>query len=456
MIFKMSREIKIKPLTRVEGHGQVIIRIDLEKQKLKEVEFSIIESPRFFEKILKGKPAEEAPRITERICGICFVDHHLASVKAVENAWGATIPETALMLRKIIHYADFVTSHILHLAFLCLPDLVDIKERNFLGLAKSNPELVKEALVLHEYGNKVVQQIGGRAIHPVTAIPGGMVNPLPKEQKAQMLTETVQALEQAKHFADESLRIIEDKTQAFKYPTTGNYYLSLVKNSSHEIYDGILTMLDKKANETSTFDAQKYLEHIAERVSDHSFVKLPYIKTKGFPDGMYRVGPLARLNVMKNIPGAVTKDYLNSYLRVFGKPSDNLMAYNMARVIEIVNAIESVQELLNHENITSTDIRRPVKEKKGIGVGIVEAPRGVLIHNYRTNSDGIITDANVISPTTQNAPSIEADLQKMAEQNLEKLIQPENRESLWQMETLVRAYDPCISCATHLVRVVRE
>ncbi len=215
-------------------------------------------------------------------------------------------------------------------------------------------------------------------------------------------------------------------------------------------------MLDQKANKTSEFDAQQYLEHIAERVSDHSFVKLPYIKAKGFPDGIYRVGPLARLNVMKKISGALTQDYLSSYVRVFGKPSDDLTAYNMARVIELINAVESIQKLLNQEKVTSTNVRDPVKERKGTGVGIVEAPRGILIHNYQTNNDGIITNANVISPTTQNAPSIERDLQKMAEQNLEELIRPENHESQWKMETLVRAYDPCISCATHLVKVIHE
>jgi len=452
----LSKEIKIEPLTRVEGHGQVIVRINVKDKKLKEVEFSIIESPRFFEKFLEGKPAEEAPRITERICGICFVDHHLASVKAVEDAWNITIPETALLLRKTIHYADFVTSHMLHIAFLCLPDLVDIEERNFLGLAKVKPNLVKLAINLHEYGNKIVGEIGGRIINPVTAIPGGMAKPLTQEQKDKLLTETSQALKDVKQFTDEALSLMEKKAEILSYPVTGTYYMGLVNDGWHEIYDGNLKVVDAKGKQVYQFKAQEYLEYIAEKVSDHSFVKLPFLKKIGFPKGIYRVGPLARLNVMEKISGSLTQEYLKSYVKIFGKPSNHLMAYNAARMLEVVNAIESIQELLNNEKITSENVRVPVKEKAGVGVGIVEAPRGVLIHNYQTNNDGIIVNANVISPTTHNAPSIEANVQALAEHQLEELLKQKNEDALWKLETLIRAYDPCISCATHLVKIVKE
>lgn len=452
----LGKEIKIEPLTRVEGHGQVIVRINVKDRKLKEVEFSVIESPRFFEKLLEGKPAEEAPRMTERICGICFVDHHLASVKAVEDAWGATIPETALKLRKTIHYADFITSHVLHIAFLCLPDLVNIKERNFLELAKVNPNLVKLAINLHEYGNKVVGEIGGRIVHPVTAIPGGMAKPLTEEQKTKLLTETSQALKDVKKLADKTLKLMEEKIEILNYPVTGTYYMGLVSDGWHEIYDGNLKVMDEKGNLTYQFKAQEYLEYIAEKVSEHSFVKLPFLKKIGFPQGIYRVGPLARLNIMEKISGTLTQDYIKSFMKIFGKPSNHLMAYNAARVIEIVNAVESVHEFLGDKKITSENVRAPVKEKRGVGVGVVEAPRGILIHNYQTNDDGIIVNANIISPTTHNAPSIEATLKALAEHQMEELLKPKNDEALWRMETLVRAYDPCISCATHLVRVVKE
>jgi F420-non-reducing hydrogenase large subunit len=453
----LSREIKVEPLTRVEGHGNVIVRVNVKDKSLKEVELNIVESPRFFERFLVGKPAEEAPRISQRICGICFADHHLASVKAVEAAWDIAIPEIAVLLRKALHYADIITSHMLHVAFLCLPDLVDgLPERSFTGLLKVKPELVKLAVNLHSYGNQVVEEIGGRIINPVTAIPGGMSKPLTKEQKDRLLAKTSEALKDAEKFASEAAALMEQKAESFKHPVSERYYVGLVRDGWHELYDGELKVVNSKGETVYKFNSSEYLDYVAERISPHSFVKLPYLRKLGFPAGIYRVGPLARLNTAEKLSGTLTQKYLKSFEKIFGKPSDRLMAYNMARIVEVVNSIEAISEILSSEQITSENVRVKVEPKSGIGVGIVEAPRGILIHHYETSSEGILTNVNIISPTTSNAPSIETDLRIFAENRVEEIVSSDNSQVLWEMETLVRAYDPCISCATHLVKLVLE
>ncbi|MEM3476208.1 MAG: Ni/Fe hydrogenase subunit alpha [Candidatus Bathyarchaeia archaeon] len=449
-----QEEIKIEPLTRVEGHGKVIIKV--KDNQLEDVKLCIIESPRFFEKIMQGLPAEEAPRFSERICGICYAAHHLASVKAVENAWKVAPPEPAILQRKLLHYAGFVTSHSLHLLFLCLPDLIDIQERSIIGLSKVKPELVNFALKIHEYGNLITEVIGGKTIHTVTAIPGGVSKPLSKDKKDSLKTKFNEVFKAAESFADEVMNLIEEKQSFFASLNKAYYYMGLVKNEKHELYDGTLKVIDYAGRELYNFKAEEYLEYIAEKVSPHSYVKLPYLRRVGFPEGLYRVGPLARINIAKNIEGEKTKKYLEVFETLFGKPSSNLMAYNAARVVELINALEKIYEILNNEKLISDKVRIQVDERKGVGVGIVEAPRGILIHHYETNEEGIIVNANVITPTTQNAPVIEIDLKSMAEMQLTELISENKEQALWRLETLVRSYDPCISCATHFIEVKHE
>jgi F420-non-reducing hydrogenase large subunit len=450
----MSKELRIEPLTRVEGHGNVIIRI--KENKLEEVELNLIESPRFFEKLLVGKFAEEAPRISERVCGICYVDHHLASVKAVEAAWDISPPDIAIKLRKLLHSAALITSHTLHLSLLCLPDLLDIEERNLVGLAKANPDLVKTALRIHDFGNKVVTSIGGRTVHCVTAIPGGMAKQLTKDQKNILLPLASKSLEDVKAFAEIFFDLIQKKTNEFNFPKEDKYNVAITNNGLHEIYDGDVRVIDPKGNVLYDFDPSKYLDFIAERVKDHSFTKAPYLKQIGYPSGIYRVGPLARLNVVDKINGNYAPKYAEEFYKIFGKPAKDPMAYNMARMIELVSYIEETIDLLKDEKITGEKIRSPAKERKGEGVGIVEAPRGTLIHHYVTDEKGIITKANLIVPTTMNSPIIENDLREYAKQQISELIGLENGKALWKLESLVRTYDPCISCSCHFIRIDRN
>ncbi len=451
----MKQEFKITPLTRVEGHGNVIIRI--EDGRIREVELNIVESPRFFEKFLQGKPAEEAPRISERICGICFVAHHLASVKAVENAWGIQVPEAAWKLRELLNLAGFVTSHTLHLAFLAIPDLLELppEKRNILGLGESNPKLLKQALSIYDYGLVLTEILGGKRVHVATAIPGGMSKGLSEEERSKLLSLASTAMKSVEEMAEWFMEVAERKAELVAFPTKAKYCMGLVKNGRHELYDGDLRVVDPNGRKVYEFKGSEYLEYVAERVSPHSHVKLPYLKKVGFPEGVHRVGPLARLAVAERMAGDLASKLAERYYKVFGKVPSNMMAYNAARFVELVYAVEASKQMLEEDKFAGPT-RVEVKEKAGEGIGVVEAPRGVLIHHYKTDDNGIIRLANVITPTAFNAPSIEQDLTVIAENALQRITGDERGEIFWRMEVLTRAYDPCISCATHTLKIIVE
>ncbi|RLI27064.1 MAG: Ni/Fe hydrogenase subunit alpha [Candidatus Hecatellales archaeon] len=452
----MEQEFKITPLTRVEGHGNVIIRV--RDGRLSEVELNIVESPRFFEKFLEGKPAEEAPRISERICGICFVAHHMASVKAVESAWNVEVPEAAWELRELLNLAGFITSHTLHLAFLALPDLLDLppEKRHILGLGEKNPALLKQALAIYDYGLMLTEILGGKRVHVATAIPGGMSKIPSQEEREKLLSLASAAQSSIEAMADWFMENAERKAELLNYPVRTKYCMGLVKNGAHELYDGNLRVVRPDGGKAYEFRASEYLEYVAERVSPHSHVKLPYLRKVGFPDGVHRVGPLARLAVADRIRGDLAPKLAERYYKFFGKVPSNMMAYNAARFVELAYAVEASKQMLEEARFTKGPIRVEVKEKAGEGVGVVEAPRGVLIHHYKTDEQGLIRMANVITPTAFNAPSIEQDLAVIAENTLPSILGGGREETFWKMEVLTRAYDPCISCATHTLKIVVE
>lgn len=449
----MRETISIDPLTRVEGAGRVMV--DVEDREVRDLRFSVMVSPRFFEFLLLNKPAEDAPRISERICGICYVSHHLVSVKAVEDAWGVEVPEAATLLRRVMNAGGFVTSHALHLAFLALPDLMNLKERNFLGIAREDPELAKMALGIHEYGNRVVTEIGGRLVHPVAAVPGGMTKGLTGEARYKLLTEGRRALSSARKLADFVFKVIEDQRESLsEYMEEKTNYMGLVNDGDYEIYHGPVRVRERDGGPIHEFTPQDYRAHWEERTSDHSYTKIPYLKSKGYPEGVSRVGPLARFNVIDSIPWPRAEDYLKAYEGLFDRPCDETAAYNLARAVELVAAVEECIEGLSDDRIVSMDTRIPVEARAGEGVGIVEAPRGLLLHNYRVDGDGLLKYVNIIAPTTFNHPSIERNLRSAAEAHVEELVDEDSRDgALWRLEKIVRAYDPCLSCSVHTIDV---
>ncbi len=437
--------VRIEPVTRIEGH--MAITLVIEKNKVRNVQVNIIEPPRLFEKFMEGKPVEEAIRIAERICGICYVAHGLASVKALENAWDISPPETAIKLRRLLHAGGYIHSHMLHLAFLALPDILCPGE-GVVGLAKKYPQLCKKAIFIRKFGQEVTEVIGGRPIHPSSIVPGGMSKPLSAEAREFLLKKGKEVLKTAIELVDFIFDLYEKYELLNVYPEDPTYYMGLVRNSFHETYDAKLHIMNPEGEIVDVFDGSRYVDCIAEDALPYSFVKHPYLRING---EKYRVGTLARINLAEKFGTPIADKYLAKLRSIIGRPSHNVGAYNLARAVELIASIEKALELLEDNQILSKDIRAQVKPKAGVGVGVVEAPRGVLIHHYEVDDEGVIKRVNLIVATQQNIPSLEKELFQVANNLLSKGVELSRIGQ--KLETIVRAYDPCISCATHLVKL---
>jgi len=450
----VTETIIINPLTRVEGTGKV--KIEIENGALKDLQLNVAVGPRFFEYLLTNKQAEDAPRISERICGICYVNHHLVAVKAVEDAWGVQVPEVATLLRRTLNAASFVTSHALHLAFLALPDLIPITNRNVIGVADANPELATAALQLHEYGNRVVTEIGGRLVHVVTSVPGGQTKGLTGEARYKLLREGRVALTNVRKIADAFFSIYEKRADdPSEYMGVETPYMGLVsKNGEYELYDGDIRVKNGEGVQLFQFPAQEYYKRLEETTSDHSFTKIQYLKDMGPIGGLMRVGPLARINVIDRMQWGTAAEYLKRYEKIFRRPTDDTAAYNLARTVELVASVDEVLSDLGNDVIMTERTREPVKAKAGAGYAFVEAPRGLLFHSYEIDEKGIIKTANIVAPTTFNHKSIENNLKRWAGAHAGAFEKKETRqEAVWGIEKIVRAYDPCLSCSVHMVEV---
>ena len=450
----MSETITVNPLTRLEGIGRV--KIEVEGGALKDLKFTSAVGPRFFEYLLVGKQAEDAPRITERICGICYVNHHLASVKAIEDAWGVQIPEVATLLRRTLNAASYITSHTLHLAFLALPDLLPIKNRNILGVAGANPQLAETALQLHEYGNRVVAEIGGRLVHVVTSIPGGQTKGLDGEARYKLLREGRVAMANARKIADAFFALYEArKDDPKEYMALVTPYMGLIsKKGEYEIYDGDIRVKNGKGETIAQFPPREYYKRLEETTSDHSYTKIQYLREMGYPAGLMRVGPLPRLNVVDRMPWGTAAEYLKAYEKRFTRPTNDTAAYNLARTVELVAAVDEVLAGLSNDLILSERTREPVRAIAGTGYAFTEAPRGLVHHSYEIDERGMIRSANIVAPTTFNHKSIENNLRLYAEAHIKEICDKTARPAaLWGVEKIVRSYDPCLSCSVHMVNV---
>jgi F420-non-reducing hydrogenase large subunit len=459
------KEIVINPVTRIEGHARISIQLD-DAENVSDAHFHVMEI-RGFEKFLEGAAVEEAPRITPRICGICQTAHHLSAAKATDAIFNLEPTETARKLRELMLLGQYIHSHSLHLYFLSAPDFVmgpeeDSVERNIMGILKKDSSLAKMAINIRAIGQKITSVIGGKPVHPVTAIPGGQSKPLTLEERNKLLSEVKEALP----VIDKCIEIF--KPLFLKYSelieTLGpveTYFGSLNNRGNIELYDGPMKIIDKNGKSKYEFEANDYLEYIQEKVQPWSYLKFPYLKQIGFPDGNYRVGPLARLNVIDKIPTEKAGRLLDEFKDNYGT-AQNTLLYHYARLIELIYSVERALELLNDDEIISTNIRNGLNEPlmsfeeaknsniKYRGVGIVEAPRGSLIHDYETDEAGMITQANLIVATGQNNLSMDMGVRETAKKIIKGNDVPEVLKN--KLEMIVRAYDPCLSCATHFIR----
>jgi len=448
-------KLSVEPVTRVEGHGKITVSFD-ESGNLDKVHFHVVEV-RGFEKFLEGRYIEDAPIYTPRICGICQVSHHLASAKAVDKVFGVKIPETANLLRNLMHQGATIHSHALHFYMLAAPDLMfpttdDVLKRNLIGIAKENPEVIKEAIELRKIGQTIVKTIGGRAIHPATAVVGGQSKPLKEEERDELLKLSDRAIELSEKSIEIGKKLIENikENDLIDIGYFESYHAGMVNYGTHELYDGKIRVVNPKGKTEYEFDPTEYTNYIAEGVRSYSYLKFPYLKDKGEEEGVYRVNSLSRLNVSDKMATPLAQKYYEEFINEFGKPCHYPILFNYARLIELLSSAEKTKELLENDKIVDTDIRAEPDDIVGEGVGCVEAPRGTLIHHFKTDDKGIIIDTNLIVATVQNNPAMDIGVRKVAEKYL-KTPEDANPQVLNYMEMVIRAYDPCLSCATHVI-----
>ena len=449
------KKITIEPVTRVEGHGKVTILLD-ENNKVKQARLHIVEF-RGFERFIQGRPFWEAPVAVQRLCGICPVSHHLAAAKAMD--WivsGENLTPTAEKMRRLMHYGQTYQSHALHFFHLVSPDLLfgfdaDPAIRNVIGVAKKFPELAVQGVMMRKYGQEIIKATAGKKIHGTGAIPGGINKNLSLAERDGFLAD----LDQHMEWARGSLKIAKDYTVEHletlaPFGSFDSNHLSIVReDGAMDLYNGKLRAIDKDGNKIfDMVDNFKYHETIAEEVRDYSYMKFPFIRSIGPKDGWYRVGPLARLNTCDFIDTPEAEAARKEFMAVTaGKPNNITMAYHWARMIELLHAAEKIKELLHDPDLQGTDlvVRGDRREE---GIGIIEAPRGTLFHHYKVNEDDQITMCNLIVSTTSNNEPMNRAVQKVAEDHISGI--PEVTEGLLnRVEVAIRAYDPCLSCATH-------
>ena len=451
----MGKKITIEPVTRIEGHAKVTIHLDDAGQV--ERAFFHVNEFRGFEKFSEGRPFFEMPQITERICGICPVSHHLASAKACDRVAGVKPPRTASLLRELMHMGQIIQSHSMHFFELAGPDLLlgfdaDPAVRNVVGVVQLDAQLALKAVALRQYGQEIIRLLGTRRVHPIFCVPGGVNAPLTPDRRDAMLKpidEMIASVQVGIQVAKGWLEKNADVVRRFAVFPSG--YAGLVGPKGElELYDGQVRIVDRNGRRLVQFDPSEYLQHIGEHVEDWSYLKFPFYKKLGWPGGTYRVGPLGRLNVCESIATPLAQAEFKQWQQLNGgRPVENTLYYHYARLIEDLYALERARQILEDPEVLSTDILTPWNRVSGEGVGCVEAPRGTLFHHYWTDPNGQLTKVNLIVATGHNNWAMSTAVESVAKTFVDGKRLTEGM--LNRVEAAIRAYDPCLSCATHAI-----
>jgi F420-non-reducing hydrogenase large subunit len=459
------RHIVIDPITRLEGHGKIDIILD----QLGQVERAYFQVPelRGFEKFAEGRPAEEMPQITSRICGVCPTAHHMAATKALDDLYRVTPPNAARKIRELVYSTFMVEDHALHFYFLGGPDFVvgpqaPAAERNVLGvIARVGVETGKRVIAMRRRLRELIALVGGKVVHPVFGLPGGVARGISAEEQATFVQTADDAVEFARFTLDVFHNVVLANPSYVELIVSDTFthrthYMGLVDEKNRlNFYDGMVRVVGPDAVERAKFDARHYLDYVAEHVEPWSYVKFAYFKPagwKGFVDGpdsgVYCVAPLARLNASDGIATPLAQAAYEEYFATLGgRPVHHTLANHWARVVELLYAAERMRELAGDPEITSPDIRTLPTETPTEGMGVVEAPRGTLFHHYETDERGVIRKANLIVATQNNSARIAMSVEKAAKGLLSG---HEISDGLLNMvEMAFRAYDPCHGCATH-------
>ena len=449
----MGKTITIDPVTRIEGHAKITLETD--NQGEVSAPYFHVTQFRGFEKFCEGRPFYEMPYIMERTCGICPVSHLLAAAKACDALLAVRVPPAAAKLRRILNLAQIIQSHALSFFYLSSPDLLlgmdsDPKDRNIFGVMKSKPELGRGGVQLRKFGQRVIETLAGKRIHPGWVVPGGVNAPLTQEKRDLILSWVPEVLEvtlKSLHWFKQNLENYREEIRTFaNFPSL---FMGLVTPDERiGYYDGRIRFTDSLGNIVAdNLDPANYPEFLGEAVEPYAFTKFPYYKPRGYPEGMYRVGPLARLNLVDHCGTPLAQQEWVEFRSLERNAVLSSFHYHYARLIEILFCIEHIEEFLNDPDILSTHVRSTASLNNLEGVGASEAPRGTLIHHYRVDEQGLVIWANLIIATGHNNLAMNRGILQAARQFVrsEKLTEG----MLNRVEAVIRAFDPCLSCSTH-------
>ncbi len=448
------RRVAIDPVSRVEGHGKVTILLD-EKNRVHQVRLHIVEF-RGFETFIQGRPYWEVPVMVQRLCGICPVSHHLAASKALDVVLGARrITPSAEKLRRLMHYGQILQSHALHFFHLSSPDLLfgfesDVGRRNIVGVAAQHPDIAKKGVLLRKYGQEVIRITAGKRIHGTGSVPGGVNKSLTRAERDELSRD----IDQTVAWSRDAVAIIKQlhRRNPALYDSFGAFRSSFMgmvaPDGSLDLYDGVLRARDADGNIIfDQVDYQDYEQIITEAVKPWSYMKFPYFTSLGPEAGWYKVGPLARVQNCDRIPTPLAEAERRELVAYAGgKPLHATLGYHWARMIEMLFAAETIRELLLDDDLEGTElVTHGTRQKEGVGV--IEAPRGTLFHHYRVGDNDLVTMANLIVSTTNNNQAMNTAVREVAKKYLDGRELTEGL--LNHIEVAIRAFDPCLSCATH-------
>ena len=448
------KRVAIDPVSRVEGHGKVTLLLD-ENNKVQQVRLHIVEF-RGFERFIQGRPYWEVPVMVQRLCGICPVSHHIAASKAMDQIVGVTrLTPTAEKLRRLMHYGQMLQSHALHFFHLCSPDLLfgfdsDVAKRNIVGVAEKYPETAKKGVLLRKFGQEVIRHTAGKRVHGTGSIPGGVNKSLTVDERDELLKDIYQIIAWSRDAVHMARELHETNPSLYtSFGTFRSNSMSLVgKNGELDFYHGSLRVRDDSgAKLVDGFDYCNYGQLIEEEVKSWSYMKFPFLKSLGKENGWYKVGPLARVQNCDQIPSpfaeAARKEFIDY---AGGMPMHAPLAYHWTRMIEMLHAAETIKDLLHDDDVLGEN-RVLVGERRSEGVGVIEAPRGTLFHHYQVDENDLVTMCNLIVSTTNNNQAMNEAVRQVARRYLDGKTLTEGL--LNHIEVAIRAFDPCLSCATH-------
>ncbi|MBL6946199.1 MAG: Ni/Fe hydrogenase subunit alpha [Rhodospirillales bacterium] len=447
------REITIDPVTRIEGHAKITIHLD-DGGKVEDARLHVTQV-RGFEKFCEGRPYYEMPSLMARICGICPISHLLAASKACDQIMGVRIPTAAHKLRYAVHLGQMIQSHALSFFHLSAPDLLlgmdhDPATRNVVGLIQKHPELAKQGIQLRKFGQQIIEWLARERVHPSWIVPGGVNRPLDPEVRDRILA----GIPEAMSITEGALKLLKSVVSEFaeEVENFGNFdsmHMGLVDGDGNlEFYDGGLRFKDAKGKILADqIPSEKYADYIGEAVVPWSYLKMPYYRPGGYPDGMYRVGPLARINAANACGTPKADKELKAFRKTYGPVAKSSFLFHYARLIEIIFSLEKLEMFLNEPDILDTRVRAQAGVNFNEGIGVSEAPRGTLIHHYKVDDNGLVTWANLIVATGNNNLAMNKSIKQVSQHFVDGNNIKEGM--LNRVEAVVRAYDPCLSCSTH-------